>query len=177
MSALSAYVPDEQAMLVSIFYKIGIWMSHIDDSGEEEADSAEEIMLIRVLESVAKTYKNIPLISEMAVQSVYQESNHARWAAQSDNAVAEAVRAGKMLKTRLSPEEMEAYKKACMHVATAVATAVEENEFGETAHVTIREKVGRFFSNLKGGSLKDEMNISPTEDSALTDLANALSTV
>ncbi len=177
MSALSSYVPDEQATLTSVFYKIGIWMSHIDDAGEEDADAQEEKTLMRVLEIISKTYKNIPLIREMAEQATYQESNHGRWAMTADEAVADAVRAGEILKTRLTAEELDAYKKACLHVATAVAAAVEENEFGEAAQVGFGEKIGRFFSNLKGGSLKEEMNISPTEDSALTDLANALATV
>ena len=177
MSALSAYVPDEQAALISVFYKIGIWMSHIDDSGEDAADVEEEQTLINVLETVAKSYKAIPLISEMATEAINQESNHVRWGAQANDAVVDAVRVGEILKSRLSADELNAYKKACLHVATAVAAAVEENEFGEAAQVGLGEKIGRFFSNLKGGSLKEEMNISPTEDSALTDLANALATV
>ncbi len=145
MSALSAYVPDEQAALVSVFYKIGIWMSHIDDSGEEAADTEEEQTLINVLETVAKTYKAIPIINAMATEAINQESNHARWAKQSDNAVVEAVRTAEILKSRLSGEELNAYKKACLHVATAVAAAVEENEFGEAAQVGLGEKIGRFF--------------------------------
>tara|TARA_B100000378_G_scaffold274766_2_gene269718 strand:+ start:1174 stop:1731 length:558 start_codon:yes stop_codon:yes gene_type:complete len=181
---LSKFTPDQQFQLSGLFYKIGIWMSHADDAGESDhgSDVAEEAQLYNVLEKMAKTYKAFPLIKEMADNAVSQSGYHAQWKAESDNAVAEAAIVARMLKAAASQQELDAFKGACMQVATDVAKAYQEDEYhtdvnhGMDYDVFV-EKVANFFARISNRKLYEEMNISPAEDNALSELANALRNV
>lgn len=171
MMTLSAFVPSEQATLVSVFYQIGIWMSHIDDDGDA-ADAAEEKALMNVLEKTASKYKHNTLISNMAREAHRQQSNHRRWMKDADDAIAQAVAAGKIVKSRLPEEAVAEYKAACMFVAESVAKAFEEGADGQKQGLI--SKIIGFFC---GCEMNAERKISPTEDSALTELSEALAKI
>ncbi|MAQ71861.1 MAG: hypothetical protein CL565_06675 [Alphaproteobacteria bacterium] len=181
---LSKFTPEQQFQLNGLFYKIGIWMSHADDAGEtnDASDLAEEAQLFDVLEKMAKTYKAFPLIMEMADNAVSQSGYHEKWKTDSDGAVAEAAIVAGMIKTMASKDELAAFKGACMQVATDVAKAYQEDEYHtEVNHGmdydVLVEKVANFFARISNRKLYEEMNISPAEDNALSELANALRNV
>ncbi|MGE4312790.1 MAG: hypothetical protein AB7E85_00790 [Pseudobdellovibrionaceae bacterium] len=183
MSELARFVPAEQAFLAGVFFKLGIWMSHVDDDGEEDgaSDEKEREVLLKTLSKLAAHYqRSMPLVSEMAMESVRQQTNHARWEAEEEKAVADAAEAARMIKNAYSDAEYAKFKAACMDVTTRVACAFREDaaaggaDSGLSAFIS---KAGGLFGRLSGSGLQAEKNISPAEDSALTELANALSKV
>ncbi len=173
MGDLNVFVPEERAFLCGIFYKIGIWISHIDDDGDCEADSQEERMLMSVLEKLSQKHaKNTPLISQMTEEAARQTSNHEHWALNaSDTAVKDAVKGGHMIKAQMSHDDLRAYKDALGEVAREVAIAFRE---GEEAEPQGMDKLKGFVQKFTNKSLHEEKNISPREDSALTELYGAL---
>jgi len=175
MGSLSSFVPEDQDFLASVFYKIGVWISHIDDDGDCTADAEEEKVLMSVLEMLSKKHKAEPLIAQMTAEAARQTGNHQRWAENaSDTAIPCAVKAAKMLKSQMSNEDFHAYKSASAEVARAVATAFRE---GDAVDQSGGEKVRVFLLKILSKDVHEEQNISPAEDSALTELHQALEQV
>lgn len=171
MGDLNAFVPEEKDFLSGVFYKIGVWIGHADDDGECSADAEEEKVLMKVLEKLSVANKDIQLISQMTGEAARQVDNHERWAVEADNAVADAVLAGQMIKTRMNSDDLSAYKVAVGEVARSVATAFRE---GDDDHQGTGDKIRKFLVKLTNKDLYEERNISPAEDTALNELADAM---
>ncbi len=171
MGDLSVFVPEEKDFLSGVFYKIGVWISHIDDDGDCAADAEEEKVLMDVLDHLSKKHKDTPLVSQMASEASRQVESHDRWVNESDEAIEHSVKAGKMIKSQMSAEDLSAYKSALGEVAKTVATAFRE---GEGDDQDKGAKIRKFLVKITNKSLYEERNISPEEDSALNELYSAL---
>ena len=174
MGDLNVFVPEEREFLSGIFYKIGIWMGHVDDDGECSADAEEERVLMSVLEELSKKHAKTPLISQMTAEAARQTGSHDRWVSESDDVVEHVVKAGNMIKAQMSAEDLAAYKSAVGEVARTVAAAFRE---GDDDYQGTGDKVRKFFVKLTNKSLYEERNISPAEDTALNELYGAVQNI
>lgn len=175
MGDISVFVPEDKEFLIGVFYKVGVWISNIDDDGEEHADEKEEKVLMTALEHISKKYKKNPLISQLSGEAARQTGNHQRWSDASDNAVEDATKGAKLIKQQMSPEDLKAYREALREVARAVATAFREGEGDEGQGVL--SKIKSFSSKLINKEMHLEQNISPDEDTALIELYDSLHSV
>ncbi len=175
MGNLSTFVPEDRDFLVGVFYKVGVWISHIDDDGEDNADSEEEKVLMRVFDRLSKKYKTTPLISQLTAEAGRQTSNHARWMGDSEEAVAHAVKGAEMIKAQMGIEDLKAYRMALQETGRSVATAFREGE-DESAQ-TFSSKIKNVLLKIRNKGMHDAQNISPTEDTALIELFDALRVV
>ncbi len=177
MSDIGVFVPEEQEFLISIFYKVGVWMSYADDDeGDDEgaSDAEEEKVLIQVLNTLSKKNKKSPFIAHLTAEAARHTTSHKRWAHESDTTIADAVKGGKMIKAQMSPEDLALYKSALKETAQAVATAFREGDQGEK---NWGEKIQNTLFKLTNKSLHTEQSISPAEDNALTELFEALKSI
>jgi hypothetical protein len=89
-----------------------------------------------------------------------------------ENALSDVAKSIKMLNGRLVDNEVKAYKQLVMGVATYIAGAFDEDEDDE------EKGLWGALSNLVVGvanpALKADLNTSPDEDSALTELTEVL---
>ena len=127
-----------------------------------------------VLEALSKKHKETPLISQMAEEAARQVENHDRWLHGSEDAVAEAVIVGNMIKTQMSADDLLAFKSVATEVARTVATAFRE---GEGDDVDKGAKLRKFLVKIVNKELYEERNISPSEDDALSELSVALNNI
>ncbi len=179
MTTLSDFSASELELLVSLPYKVGVYVSHADDEDGEVDDEREMAALESCIKAIASLREDKPFASETMNQALNMKSEWPRWAAQSFNVPDEAAQAKALLASRASESETKNYCAALMEIATTVAQAY--GEFGEfddeESGGLFGSIVGKITSSLSALSSEDAnhpMNVSAAEDTAISALRNAL---
>lgn len=129
MSSLSDFSDTDRALLVCLPYKVGVFVSYADDEGGERDDKQEMDRLEECIMAIAGLHISKPFTAEIMRETVEMREQWSQWAAQSWHVPEEAEQAVKVLKSRVSDEELKNYRAALMEIATTVAQAY--GEFGE----------------------------------------------
>lgn len=179
MSELERFTPQDQDLLIGLFYRVGMWISHIDDTDEGTAsEEKERAKLLHALGIVAKSDNAGCLVNDLASEAIRQNTSHARWEKMTDDILADVQRARVVIKAHGTAQEYVSFGKALMMVGTSVARAfreesdVEEKGSGYLSWLT--EKAGNLTQALTDREGHKDMNISPAEDTALNELLDAL---
>lgn len=179
MSELQRFLPTDQDLLVSLFYRIGRWMSDVDDTDtNEKSEQAEESQMFAVLTKLSQSKNAGNLCNEIAAEAIRQKGSWARWAKQIDNTMADVTRAKSVIKGQGTNEEFHLFGKSLVSIATSVARAYREASDADMETTGIMG----WLSNKKNNAAMaifdpqahKDLNISPAEDSALTELIDAL---
>lgn len=180
MAELERFLPADQDLLVSLFYRIGQWMSEVDDTDTgEESEAIEESQMFKVLNKLAKSQNVGALTSEIAAEAIRQKGSWSRWAKQTDNVLDDVTRAKALLNGQGTQDEFVSYGRSLVTIATAVARAYREAEDVEETEekgffAWLSEKKAHVALALTDADAHKDLNISPAEDSALNDLYQAL---
>jgi hypothetical protein len=179
MPELSRFLPEDQDLLVGLFYRVGLWMSHIDDTDEDEtSETAEHEQLLRVLAKISKTESAAVLIREMADEAVRQKQSWARWERRSDSLLEDVGRGLKLLKGQGVEAEIVSFRKALMFIGTSVARAYREDQdmerTGQGGLSWLSEKASEMLTAVADREAYRDLSISPAEDTALSELLEAL---
>lgn len=175
MSELQRFLPDDQELLVSLFYRVGQWMSSVDDTDTpQDSEQVEESQMIRILTKLSDSKSVGALCSEIAAESLRQKGSWSRWSRQTDSVIDDIHRAKLMMKGQATDDEFVAFGKSLVTIATAVARAYRESddaEFAEKGFLSwLAEKKAHVTLALTDSESYKELNISPAEDTALTEL-------
>lgn len=180
MSELDRFLPADQDLLVSLFYRIGQWMSQADDTDtSEESEAVEEEQMFKILNKLAQS-KNIgALCSEIASEALRQKGSWARWGRKVDDVMSDVARAKEIIKGQGNTQEFVAFGKSLITIATSVARAYREADDDEHAEEKgflswLSEKKANVALALTDSDAHKDLNISPAEDSALTELVMTL---
>ena len=179
MSELQRFVPEDQELLVSIFYRTGYWVSTIDDTDVgEESEHLEMRQLLSVLEKISKAQKAGALVNELAAEAVRQKASWARWENLNDDFPDDLARAVLAAKGQTNDEEYKAFAKAIMMIGTAVAEAYREDvdnaPESDGYFSWLSEKANAVVLALTDKQSLKDMNISPQEDDALQEILATL---
>lgn len=180
MSELERFLPADQELLVSLFYRIGQWMSEVDDTdADDHSEKLEEEHMFKVLKSLSQSQNAGALCSEIASEALRQKGSWGRWGKQIDNVLLDVTHAKALIKEQGNQQEFIAFGKSLVTIATAVARAYREAEDVEEAEekgflAWLSEKKAHVTLALTDSEAHKDLNISPAEDSALTELVMTL---
>lgn len=179
MSELERFLPADQELLVGLFYRIGQWMSQIDDTDSDEtSEQREEAQMLKILDKLAQSKNVGALCSELATEALRQKGSWARWAKHADTVLGDVARAKVILKDQANHQEFVAFGKSLVMIATSVARAYREADDAEMEEKGIfswlAEKKAHVTLALTDAEAHKDLNISPAEDSALTELVMVL---
>lgn len=179
MSELERFTPQDQDLLIGLFYRVGIWISHIDDTDEGTASEEKELAkLLHVLGVVAKSDSAGSLVNDLASEAIRQNTSHARWAKMTDDILSDVRQARVIIKAHGTQQEYVSFGKALMMIGTSVARAFREEsdmeEKGGGYLSWLTEKASNLTQALTDREAHKDMNISPAEDTALNELLTAL---
>ena len=180
MAEIERFLPADQDLLVSLFYRVGQWMSHIDDTDTgEESEAIEEEHMFKILNKLSKSANAGPLANEIATEAIRQKGSWARWAKQADHVLGDIPRAKALIKGQGTQEEFVAFGRSLVTIATAVARAYREAEDVEDHDEKgffswLSEKKAHVTLALTDSEAHKDLNISPAEDTALNELVMAL---
>ncbi|MES2728622.1 MAG: hypothetical protein V4621_00805 [Pseudomonadota bacterium] len=175
---LNAFSSSEKAHLMSLFYRVGVWISHADDAGAEIADAVEAAMLTRLLQKVVDNPARTALVRDIAAEALRQRGNWARWAAQIDTFIPDAQQGVRILKPVCGQDEVMDFIYGLRALGEAVAMASDEDAMAEDVSEALG---GSLLTRIRDALFPPRKacarNISPLEDNALTELARALNNV
>ncbi len=182
MTLLSSFSLSEAELLVSLPYKVGVWVSHADDEEGERDDALEMKALETCIKAIAKLHEDQPFIKDVSRETLRQKDLWPEWTDQSFNALRDGEQAMALLAGKASQDDRKNYKAVILEIATTVAQAF--GEFGSfddgddegSLFGGIVGKIVGGFSSLSQSDAGHPMNISPAEDSAISRLAQALGT-
>lgn len=180
MSGLGAFLPQEQDLLIGIFFRVGYWISHVDDTDiSDVSEHDEQEQMVRALGRISESRSATEFVRELAAEALRRSGDQARWLKSEDRLMQDVVSAVKLVKQQATDEDFSSFRKSIMFVATSVARAYREEPEQE------QEKNGRFgwlvekaesiVMSVRDKEAYRDLNISPAEDTALHELAAALS--
>lgn len=176
--ALGNFLPEEQDLLIGIFYRVGFWISHIDDTDVSEASEQKEQQQMETsLKKVSTSKAATELVQEVAAEALRRSGDQARWLKNSDRLLEDVSKTVRLVYSNGSDDDMKSFRKAIMYVATSVARAYREEpeEVAEkSAFSRLIDKAGSVLTAVKDNETYQDQNISPAEDTALHELAQAL---
>jgi hypothetical protein len=180
MSELQRFLPADQDMLVGLFLRVGYWMSQMDDTDiDEESEQKEEAQLFKILTKLSQSEKIGALCSEISAEALRQKGSWSRWRGQMDAVLPDVKKAKDLIVSQGTVDELPAFGKCLMMIATAVAQAFREEaddieEEGSSYFSWLSEKALHVALALNDRAAYKDLNISPAEDTALNDLLNTL---
>lgn len=176
MSIFTDFLEEEVVLLVSLPYRVGIWMSQVDDDASTERDDErEQRALEAVLKQMAADTKETPFVAAVAKETLTYPDYWTQWGQQLDTLMDDINTAKGLIDDRLPRDNAKNYRKCLMKVARSVAYA-----YGEFEEANEPEKPS-FFGNLMA-KISDKMNVleenpenmSPAELQALKKLRDTL---
>jgi hypothetical protein len=179
MTGLGGFLPEEQDLLIGIFFRVGYWISHVDDTDiSEQSEDVEQKQLVNALNKIASSKGATELVRELAEEAVRRSGDQARWLQNEDHLMRDIAKAVALVNSQGSEDDFQSFKKSLMFAATAVARAYREepeHNHDEGRLSWLIEKAGSLLTAVSDHEAYKDMNISPAEDTALHELAGALS--
>lgn len=176
MSQLERMTPEDQELVISLPYRVGIWLSHVDDEGGEDDDEQEMATLENILDKIARTHSRSAFVRDVIVRTMAARDQWPEWEGRVFNIEDDAKKAMMLLVSSLDERDWKTYRGMLVHIGRSVAESY--GEFGEDDEDEDEGFFGRILGGIKNKSADDEdaahMNISPSEEAALTALAESL---
>ncbi len=178
MTQLSCFSDEEIELLISLPYRVGMNVSYADDEGGERDDEREMHALEICIRAVSKLNEGSELVKEIAHKILDSKDKWPLWSQGVFNLEPHCEKAVLALKAHVNDDDVNAYVKMVLEIATTVAQAY--GEFGEEEEPE-KGFFGKAVSKIAGGfagmSADDEshpMNVSASEDDAIASITAAL---
>ncbi|MCC6597736.1 MAG: hypothetical protein IT559_02985 [Alphaproteobacteria bacterium] len=181
MSILEDFIPEQKELLVSLPYRVGLFVSQSDRSGGAEAQAIELQALASIIHGFSQDVFGSEFLQYVMGEVLARQSGWQSWAEEMDHVPRQCRQAREILATRLDEKEIKAYTTRLMEIAEAVALAF--CEYGENLSLVERVKIRLAYwnnclkMNLAGrphGSIGYFMSISREERLVLRQLSQSL---
>jgi len=183
MSFMDQFLPDERTLLVSLPYRVGLYVSESDRSGGDESEEAEMQALSNIIIAYSQEVFGAETAQYIISETVSRKREWFEWSNDLDMVEVECHRAVDVLSNAVDVKEVNGVKRCLMEIGEAVALAFRE--YDET--VSIVEKIKIYISYMQSrtqaaklGIIAKEwdqfINISMEERDALQKVAQALDT-
>lgn len=177
MDKLEKLSVEERKFIVSVPYRVGIWISTCDDNTNSNFDDKREMQALEAaIKRMAGLHRKMPFAAEIMRQI---QSNKSAWQIWNAHATEEKIldevsQAVSLCKEKLGPAEIKQYKQALWQTGMVVAQAFgEQIDPDNEMHVDrFFAWVGSFFSTPK--LAKSPENMSAKEKTALKKLRAVL---
>ncbi len=167
---------EERELVVSLPYRVGVWISLTDDVESGEDDGRESHVLTSVLQSMAKRTEKMPFTAAVLAETLSAKDRWKAWEDCNFQVPDDCRRAMALLQPHLDKTEFQNYRVALMQVAKSIAHAASEladgYEYKDSG--SFLGKIASFFEKMGDSGKADPMNVSAAEDAALQELAEAL---
>lgn len=171
-SHLSDISREDRDLIVSLPYRVGVWMSHAEDEGGEVDDRREMKTLERILTDIAKAEKVPVFVRELLDETISRRDRWPGWKESSFDVLPDCVRAVKILTANAGKADGNNFRRALKKIAASVAGAHGEFGFEEPRASLLRRLCGGLCSRKERAA--DFMNISAAEQDAMRRLVAAL---
>lgn len=168
---------EDRTLLVSVPYRVGIWISRCDDNAKTRMDDKRELQALELaIAKMAQAHRKMPFAAAVMRDVDQYKTMWQGWEAHSneDQVLADVVKAIALCRAKFSKKEVKQYKQTVWNIGMIVAQA-----FGEHIDPDNEMHVNRFMSWI--GSFifapkltKSPENMSDSEKTALKKLRAVL---
>lgn len=182
MDVLDKLSPDQRTLIISLPYRVGLWVSHSDDTGGDEAQDKELTALSNILQGFSAQVFGSELIQYVMDETTKRKDSWPEWNNNVENVPEDCKRALEALRQYTEEKEVKAYAQRLIEIGEAVALAFREYEdqsFSDQLKVYasyIMTKIRSKLTKQPVKSFEQFLNISMNERRALATLASALET-
>lgn len=184
MKYLSKLPQDLQDLIVSLPFRVGLFISESDQTGGDESAEAERKALENIVTFYVEDTVKGEFAHEVMLHTLNNKSKWAEWAENIDTVPDECLNLTYRLKDLIEPKEVLAYKQNLIEVAIAIAQAYCEFSEDSSAMTKLEVYVSLFLKRMQAifGSEKISsnnsndfvLNISPSERAAIQLLSKNL---
>lgn len=172
MSILDDMTDEQRSLVVSLPYRIGVWIGESDDSEGNADDKKESKALERAIRDVAKRFHLSLFVQAVMEETLQSERQWPKWSENTLNVLDDCERILPVVKSLLSKGDYLAFRKYLYQIAAAVAEV--HGEFGddEAGSETFMDRLKSLLLHRQKQS--DFINISSAEREALDSLKATL---
>lgn len=129
MSQLDNLTAEDQELIISLPYRVGIWLSHADDEGGEGDDEQEMATLESILDKIAQTHQRSAFVRDVIGRTVTARDKWPEWEGRVFTIEEDAKKAMSCLVGVLDEKDWKTYRGMLVHIGRSVAESY--GEFGE----------------------------------------------
>lgn len=180
MAFLEQFADQDRAMIVSLPYRVGLWVSTVDETGGRKAAVREMETLRAIIDSRMVGMFSSAFVHEVMTEIMAHAHQWPDWADDAENALRDCVKVLDLLSARLSARDVDAYRENIMRIGVEVASAFREFDLKAPLCSRLWAKVRLSIDKLVGALRRETyeserlLSISYEEDLALSQLAVAL---
>lgn len=170
----------QRTLIVSMPYRAGLWVSHSDDEGGDEAHEKELTALANLIDGFSQQVFGSEMLQYIMHQTLARKDEWESWSGDIDKVPEECKQALEILRAHVDEKDVKVYAMRLMELGEAVAVAFREHDDPVGAgklKLLATYLLSRVKARLKKVPVKsfDEfLNISAEERKALNRLAGAL---
>ena len=181
MAFLEQFEDEDKKLIVSLPYRVGVWVGSVDEVGGAKANFEEISALERIITEQSKGMFESAFVHEVMSETFACQDNWKAWSENLDNVPTECTQAVEKIASKLAEKDVDAYRANVMGIGLEVAKAFREFDAEETFFVKLVIKFKLFVQAMARIITRDRsfdqvsaLNISYEEDMALTKLSEAL---
>ena len=183
MTILDQMSDEQRNVVVSLPYRVGLWVSESDQSGGEDSNEQELKTLDGLIQGFSGQVFGSELLQYIMADTVAKRDHWNEWAKTLSDVPDDCEKAVDILRSYADEKEVNAYVSRLMEIAEAVALAFREYE-GKLSplqslilyidYMVFRMKAKKHQPQMK--SFEQFLYISPHERKALNEIAKRLGT-
>ena len=182
MNMLDDLTDEQREIIVSLPYRVGLWISLSDMTGGQESTTQELTVLSAIINGFAEEVFGSELVQYIMADTLSKKDEWPNWSGDSESVLYDCEIALSILADHVDDKkELGAFAVRLTEIAEAVAGAFREYE-----HMSVAQRIilymSYFVAKIKSAlkkthyiSLKEFLSISRQERRALDALSNALS--
>ena len=182
MNFLDNLTDNQRETLVSLPYRVGVWVSKSDNVGGGESDAQELQVLGNIINGFASDMFGSEVVQIIMSDTVRKHAEWPNWARQHSSVPEDCTFALDVIRQYADSKDATAFKNHLMEIGEAVALAFREYDqmgFGEKISLYISYIAVKFRKTPVGRprrTLREYLSISHAERKALGELAQSLGT-
>lgn len=180
---LERLTDNQKNIIVSLPYRVGLWVSVSDMSGGQEANARELEALHNILHGFAEQVFGAEEIQYIISETLRQKEQWPVWDKQIRTVLKDCQDALDILSSHMDEKGLEAFRSYLIEIGEAVALSFREREEPGSSLSKLKAYLGFKLDQMrstrarvKAMGFEEYLNISPAERKALDELAGALGT-
>lgn len=183
MAFLEKFSEDDRMLIITLPYRVGLWVSAQDETGGIQSNFAEKIAMHEIIEK--KSMQETGMFGSAFVHEVMSDlymrrAEWATWEIKEQTLLDDTMQMIKLISGTLSPKDAQEYAQSALRIGRHVALAYREFDhkasFGEYMGARFRIAIDKVISLFTKQQYESDklLNISIEEDRALTQLSETI---
>lgn len=166
--------PADEEIIISLPYRIGLYVSHADVTGGWDAQDSEIQSLTAILRDYSNDFCKTEFSQKVLMDCLASRAKWPLWSHDVDTVPEQVFKIVTTLESMMSEKEIAGFCDVPTDTGIAVAMAFREGAGQETDRPIVQEILVRLTTVLAEKDPLDHINISDSERSALKKLARAM---